>query len=335
LTSVILLPMMKRRMAGIEHGTIVFNERLPMYFAMTALVEGEFTAVELKAALKKVQETHVLARVHVELDGMGNPWLVEEGTEEIPVRVTDRQSDSDWTRVIPEEVIVRFPYAANPLFRMVWIRGKGVSELMLICHHALIDGLSGAVFMKDLVTHLGDEKAPVRPVPEMPPIEDLMPESVEAWFRDKNGDSLKRMREKFAGLSAPAAPGPLADFSAYKFHVNAWSLDRELTSALIARARAEKSTVHAGIGAAFLRAFYKVVGKEDEFIRAIQSPVSLRKLLTVDPGQYFGYFITIIKARIDCGDGRPFWDIARDINTRFAEEIGSRGFSIGIYGSSR
>jgi hypothetical protein len=95
------------------------------------------------------------------------------------------------------------------------------------------------------------------------------------------------------------------------YHLLAWELTAKQTSALVGRSRSEKTTVHAALSTAFLRAFGEFRG--DGWNRKIQSPISLRHRLTNPVGEAFGLFVNLVEFDVDCSPKRNFWEVAREI----------------------
>jgi len=102
-----------------------------------------------------------------------------------------------------------------------------------------------------------------------------------------------------------------------KYYVYPWVLTSEQTAALVARSRAEGTTVHAALCVAFLRAFGEFHG--DGWKRKIQSPISLRDRLTRPVGESFGLFVNLVEFRVDCAPERNFWEVARKIKQGFIQ----------------
>lgn len=101
----------------------------------------------------------------------------------------------------------------------------------------------------------------------------------------------------------------------------AWELTGEQISALVKRSRSEKTTVHAALSTAFLRAFGELRG--DGWRRKLQSPISLRHRLTAPVGEAFGLFVNLVEVEVDCPPERDFWEVAREVKeaiTRRADD---------------
>jgi hypothetical protein len=107
-----------------------------------------------------------------------------------------------------------------------------------------------------------------------------------------------------------------------RFCLRAWSLGRGRTAALVARSREEHTTVHAALGAALLRAFGEVIGATgEEWMRTLQSPVSLRDRLTPSIGDDIGVYMSHLLTTVDCSPDRCFWDVARDIRASMRDDM--------------
>jgi hypothetical protein len=99
------------------------------------------------------------------------------------------------------------------------------------------------------------------------------------------------------------------------YQLQTWVLPRTQTLALVDRCRAEKTSVHAALGTAFLRAFGTLY--QDGWNRKIQSPVNIRARLDPPLEKAFGCYIGLVEFSIDCHPELNFWEIARAIKSGF------------------
>jgi len=84
------------------------------------------------------------------------------------------------------------------------------------------------------------------------------------------------------------------------------------TAGLVQRSKAERTSVHAAVCTAWLRAFAKTLPATAPRIRSVSSPVSLRERLSQPVPETSGMFMSTLETRLDCQPGRDFWDMARE-----------------------
>lgn len=312
---------MLRKLDGSEHLMYILSDAMPIQFAITARIKGDFSISQLRRALVKARRRHPLLAVRVVMDKAEEPWFTQEGVPELPMRVLEGIQDGDWLQAVKDELREPFSMETGPLVRFVLIKLDDLSDLIAICHHSIADGLSAAYLVRDILHYLSDPCANVEPLPLMPPIGGLIPPAVEKGFSQQSAAALTEIlpapptgKEEMIAASEPKPAG------SPHFYVTVESLAETQTTALIVRAHQERTTVHGALGAAFLRAFAEVEG-QDEWERTIQSPANLRNQLAKPVGESVGTFITSVKTTVDCSPERDFWQIAREVKEGLAREI--------------
>ena len=148
---------------------------------MVARIRGTVTESMVRDAVSKVRQRHPNLRVRIIEDENGNPWLTSEGAKEIPVEAVPRESDDHWIKVVQTSSQIPFEFGVRPAIRFILVQSPTTSELVILCHHILCDGLSLAYLARDLMVHLGDPARDVELLPDPVPIgRDNMPEGVSA-----------------------------------------------------------------------------------------------------------------------------------------------------------
>lgn len=281
-----------------------------MCFATTARVEGSFSEAQLREALAKAARRHPLLAARVVIDEEGQPSFVAPDVLELPLRVIEEGEERGWTQVVREELGRRFLWETG-LARFAWLRSAGFSDLIGVYHHAIADGLSGAYLVRDILHYLGNPEAPVERLPVLPGVDELVPQAGESGPEVSFSETVAHLPRPDQERDAPAGPPA--------FWLRAWALTPPQTSAVVARAREEGTTVHGTLGAAFLLSFAEILGGSQ--VRTIQSPVNLRGRLSQPVGEGLGNFTTLIKASVDCAPGRDLWETARDVRAGLQREL--------------
>jgi hypothetical protein len=95
------------------------------------------------------------------------------------VATVQRESDDHWVGVVQASCQVPFEFATQPAIRFILVQSAHTSELVILCHHILCDGLSLAYLARDVMVHLGDPAREVQLLPDPIPIGlDNMPADV-------------------------------------------------------------------------------------------------------------------------------------------------------------
>ena len=271
---------MDRKLSVMEHMICQVSDVVPINFVLTARVQGRLSEAQLRGALDKARKRHPLLAVRV-VDGVnGRFYFTTANVPPLPLRLVSRQSETTWEQEVLQEIKTIFDWRKGPLVRFVWVQGDGVSELLVVCHHGIADGLSAMVVIHDILQFLGEPETAVVPLPLLPAADHMLPKAVLrkpafwtktlltriiikglpvwSWFKKTNHDQ-----------AVPQEPPELA------FQMNSWMMAEEETTAVIQRAKQENTTVHGALSAAFLKAFATLEGETTGWKRKVSTCLSI------------------------------------------------------------
>jgi NRPS condensation-like uncharacterized protein len=301
----------KRQLTPIER----FLTRSPFAIVtMVARIRGNVTEIMIRDAVSKARQRHPNLRVRIVEDENGTPWLTSEGAGEIPVTTVPRESDDHWIRVAQESYQIPFEFDTQPAIRFILVQSTNTSELVILCHHVLCDGLSLAYLARDLMVHLGDPAREAELLPDPIPIDrDNMPEDVSANAvvrflinrMNKRWDAEKVVfdQEDYRNLNS-------AYWMKYKHQMLSVELTEAQTSALVERCKSNEVTVNSALSAAFVGA-QTIVQGEKPFHSSIYVASSLRDRLPRPAGEAMGFYAGLVKIKYRYNSSRGFWDNAR------------------------
>ncbi len=316
---------MARELSLMEHMMCLVSDVVPINFVLTARIQGQFTMMELRDALEKARQKQPLLAVRVVDGDNGRFHFCPPDNPQLSIRLVSRASDSAWEREVEQEIKTLFDWRTGPLVRLVWVQGEAVSELLLVCHHGIADGLSALYVLHDIMQFLGKPDTPVVPLSMLPAAEEILPAAVlrKPAMRTKitlaRGGLkllplLNRFKKQNTASDFPSEPPDLA------FQMISWMLDEVETTAVIQRAKQENTTVHGALGAAFLKTFAMREGEKTGWQRKLSNPVSIRKHLAPPVGEDFGLFIALVETAVICQPERDFWEIAQEIKQKLARD---------------
>ena len=282
--------------------------------AMVVRIRGEFTDRELQVAIDRLRPRHKALIPELEADDPVKSHFV--------LRILPESQGPDWKEVVKAELLEPFPAGIGPFARFILLR-RGVSaDLVAVFHHGACDGMSGVYALRDLLTLLADPGLVLPPLDPPPNTFALIPETVKNNRRVKNKIRafltsfrfflfFQRLRRRFSpsggGLkeSSPASR---------RICVLTHTLTAEQTAQLAARCKAEGTTVHAALCAAWLTAFAESLEGRKSWVRSVSSPVSLRDRLSIP--ETSGLFLATVVTKVNCAPGRNFWQVAREFKQK-------------------
>jgi len=284
---------------------------------MVARIKGNVTVEMLKNAVGKVQQMHALLRVCIKEEDDHTQWFSSEGVQAIPVEMVPRKSEHDWIIVHAEALRVPFEFETRPAIRFILVQSPDVSELIILCHHIICDGMSLAYLARDLMVHLGDQAREAQVLPAPPAIDlnnlpdDVSQSSVVKYFikrmnRKWNEDSEYFDNEDYKILSK-------AYWDKYTHAFLSIELSEKETSDLVARCRKEKTTVNSALIAAFCGAQTFVEGEQSYHPQVVVA-ADLRDRIPHTPGEGMGMYAGGVELKFKYNHKRSFWENARNFN---------------------
>ena len=316
---------MKRETIAYERILYYMGNTSHMSFAFRIKVNSNVDKNRLERALSSVQKKHTLARIRVEMTADKKQFITTENVPEIPLRELTAE-EADWKAILKIELCRRFDIFKGPMIRVFLIQNKNTSDIIVVFHHAICDGLSAVIFLEDLFSFLAEPGLPLNPCPEMPVFTNLIKKDIldiinakeiPEWLKNRDIPDLKPPQKE---------PPPEPDFA-----IHNWSFGEEETNKIASFAKENNVSVHAILGAVLLRAFSLELKEKNSFKGVLQSPVSFRPFMIEETKDYFGLFIGIFKADVDCSQERTIPEIALEIYTKLKAQLNNYEPLIGYY----
>ncbi|MFX0185632.1 MAG: condensation domain-containing protein [Candidatus Hodarchaeota archaeon] len=296
----------------------IFNRSPYAIVTMVARIKGNISENLLKDAVCKVQQRHLNLRVRIYEDNDHNLWFASEGVKEIPIDIVARESDEHWIDVYHEACKIPFDFEERPAIRFILLFSPEISELIILCHHIICDGMSLAYLARDIMTHLGDPTREVEVLPDPVPMDkDNLPQEVSInaivkYFINRMSKKWKKDeiyfdQEDYKNLNE-------AYWKRYKHQVLPIELSETQTSALVNKCRKEGVTVNTALTAAFAGAQSIIQGNKANPNIAIGGNV--RDRLLRPAGEAMGYFAGGINLKYKYNSKANFWDNARKLHQK-------------------
>lgn len=287
--------------------------------SLVARIRGDVTEEALTGAVAKTQQRHPHLRARLVDDEHHVPWLTSEGAGPIPLGVTPRRSADHWTRVVREMGTIPFDFEQRPPVRFILVQSPELSELVIMCHHIICDGLSLAYLARDLLEHLGDPSAEVTVRPDAVPITlDTMPSGlslnpvvrffIQRINRKWQKDPVFFDQHDYEVLSA-------AYWHTFEHQLGVIELSRAQTDDLVARCRREEVTVNTALAAAFTAA-QAVVLDPGRLHADVAVGADLRGRLRQPVGEAMGFYAGAVTQPYEHDPKLGFWANARRLQAK-------------------
>jgi NRPS condensation-like uncharacterized protein len=287
---------------------------------LVARIKGAVSSEMLTEAVGKLQQRHTLLRTRIQSDGHQEQRFTTEGCGDIPIQIVPRSSSEDWIEIHAAAVREAFDFNNRPPIRFILVQSSEESDLIIVCHHVICDGMSLAYLTRDMMTFLGEPAREVEVLPAPAPIElENFPSDVSQSFIVKA--VIKRMNRKWAEKSEYF---DLEDYQTlnqaywdnYDHELFSIELSEEDTARLVARCKIENTTVNSALTAAYCGAQMSVQGKQDYHSRIVVA-ASVRDRIPKSPGEGMGMYAGGINLKFEYNSGYGFWANAREFNQQF------------------
>ena len=294
-------------------------------FTMMVRIRGSFSDEQLRLALARVRAGHPALLQRQREDGRIEPLSLQEAPE-FPLDVRTGCSERDWIDVARAELQEKFS-PEGPLARFVLLRFADGADLVAVFHHWVSEGMSGIYVIRDTLRLLGDPAAEMPPAPMPPNLFSLVPKTVTQDLRTRLGvwREINELRLTLFRKNLKKGKQARPVFSEQELALKRdvcflpATLSVEQTSALLARCRAEHTSVHAAVCVAWLRAYAGMLEGRKSWVRTASSPVSVRNRLTEPIPETCGGYVCIVETSVDCAPARDFWEVAREFKRRLTE----------------
>jgi len=300
---------------------------------MVVRIKGNVDESMLIDAVSKVQLRHPNLRVRIKEDHDHVPWFTSEGAKEIQVEVVPRESDDQWIKVIQESCQIPFEFDEQPAIRFILVQSPANSELIILCHHIICDGLSLAYLARDLLEHLGDPTREVEVLPDPIPMGiDNIPDEVSVNAIVKY--FINRMNKKWKEEEILFDQEDYRDINKtywmnYTHQVLSVELTEAQTSELVDRCRKEGVTVNTALTAAFVGAQTDVQG-EKPFHSSIGVAGNLRDRLQRPVGEVMGFYAGVVTLNYKYNGSISFWDNARGFHRKLKPSFNNKNLFIDL-----
>jgi NRPS condensation-like uncharacterized protein len=261
---------------------LLFGERLmlgdgytPFNGVVPVKIRGEFSEASLHHALLRLQEKHPWLNAVITYDKNNRPSFTinKDRPVKIPVQIIPREHDDHWRNEAINQWLVPFKTDQEPMLRIVWVKGDGVSELIMVIHHCLIDGSSVLTILAALCELIDNGDADVGQENPIKGLSDIVPPEILDNRKKKFKASLIG---SIAVLALWLMPAGRKAVERQKDYMLNWKLEEEMTTQISSFCKSAGVTINTLLCAVLLQAF-KDVRKENSHNK-ISCPVDLRTL---------------------------------------------------------
>lgn len=305
--------MMKRRLMMVERIMYV-DAQTPLNCVFTAKVSGALSEENFRLALAKIQQKHPMLRTVIDDQSETYPFFTEEkDIKPIPLRMVPRQTENDWLLESETEWFRLFDEDKKPLARLVWIKGKEVSEILWVMPHCISDGTTGITLMRELLALLDDPSSELLPYQAFRSVDEFLPSGFDAGKKKYKACLYLIMARVFFMMQKKSRRKNIG--KNYALHRK---LDSQTTQQITEKCKAHGISVHALLCAAFMQAFQEIQGKKAK--GKIISPVDVRHFIPEIGQDHLFAFAPTVELSLKKG-AQNILDNAKEIKKDLMQKI--------------
>jgi hypothetical protein len=281
-------------------------------------LEGRIETSLLGEALRRLQHRHPKLRAMVLEDGNGSlSYHFEPPAQPIPFEIKDfDDGELPWSEETRHLLERGFP-AGGPLAALTVLRSQPCarSDLLLLLHHAIADGLSAISLVHDLLTEYARGEARVlSPVlPSLPPVTVVRAKEPRGWLSRLwlLRRFMRLQRQDRRSLQTPVPQNAGVPPQSQWVH---WVFSREDTLELVKRCRRKQTSLGGALIAAVCLGLTDCLRVPGGLFKC-QFPLNVRDALQGPTGPVtgrdLGCFISVMNEFYEVSKNSSFWDVAR------------------------
>ncbi|TKJ25531.1 MAG: hypothetical protein CEE42_07445 [Promethearchaeota archaeon Loki_b31] len=293
--------------------------------SIVARVKGFISEEDLRIALNKVRQQHPLVGARIYLDENYDAWYTSENVPVNPFRVIQRKSDKDWYHELLNDYKIRFELEKGPLVRFVLLQSPEISEIIIICHHAICDGTSLAILARDLLLYIGNPGRETQELSE-PPLATLENFPTNVTIGKAIMFAINTMNKKWQNVKVIFDEEDednifRAYWDSFNFNIISVELNEKETSDLVEKCHQQGVTVNSALNTAFLAARRSIRGPFKGGRQNILLPVNTRKRYRKPVGEHFGLYIAGFQFKLSYNPKKDFWENAKTFGNKVREKL--------------
>lgn len=151
--------------------------RIPNNVTLVATMNHEIDREKLLIVLDQLLIVHPLLSVKIIIDEMDEAWYTRGNFKPFLLEIFN---EDNWIKVVETENKLPFDFINGPLIRFYLLQSHNTSNIILMCHHAICDGISLTKLMNEIILRLNNPEMAVKMIePTLPVNEDLNPVPLE------------------------------------------------------------------------------------------------------------------------------------------------------------
>jgi NRPS condensation-like uncharacterized protein len=293
------------------------------HVTLQAQYNQPLTEQQLQVALKQLTSKYPLMSAHIKQNNDGAAYFVFDPTPQYQITVQKKIDDNQWLKIAMTEHKQPFNLNKGTLIKFIILNSPDSSDLIILCHHTICDGLSLTYLIRDLTGQFNHPNQPVTPKTPPPTV---TPENFKAktpthillklqltytnwrWRKNKtvfDQDDYERIHQAY--------------WNASQVQVELLTLPEPLTAAFLSSCHKQKVSVNSALVTAMAFAQNEAEGNNGSFSDNVGIAVNLRHLFKEPADEAFGLLASGTLMPVVYAGEETFWAVAKKVNDETKE----------------
>ena len=294
---------------------------------MMARFNGNISKDSLEAALSIARLKYPMLNAKILQDDKGNIEYAFDYNQKFIINFYDNKSDADWLELAWNEQKIPFNFQNDLLIKFLLICKSETTDLVVICHHCICDGLSLTYLIKDIALFIDNPDKEVQQL-SMPP--EISKENLSVDYTMGFSGFITKILAKSLNRSWNKSKVVFTEKDYENLYNEYWktkniglmtfSLTKDITAALIDKCHSERMSVNSALTTAFSLSQYELQGNRQLYLRKALLAINIRHLFKNPQQDNFGFLAVGNEITLPFGkDG--FWNIAGRFNSDMKEML--------------
>jgi len=301
--------------------------RIPNNVTLVAEINQEIDREKLQKVLNQLTIIHPLLSVKITIDENGEAWYTSGSFKPLLLEILNEEN---WIKVVETENAKPFDFLNGPLIRFYLLRSQNSSKIILMCHHAICDGISLTKLINEIVLRLNNPEMAVKTIePTLPVNENLYPVPIDIKLKViLNRIIFGRINRKWNKRRVIFNDEDYKNIHTayhnyFRYRIINVELSEAETTNLIKKCRENGVTVNSALCTAFFASRDIIRKKFSGNNPRLQIAVNLRDQQKNPTKNGFGYFAGCVNIEFEYLHEKSFWENVYLLNQIAKNELKS------------
>jgi len=277
-------------------------------------ITGKITGPQIEDALVQLQKRHVLLRSMI-VDQPDRTCFIENPDISLTLKTIERTGPEQWIQVCMEEDKKPFDYNQEVPIRFIHLSSSNESDIIILCQHAICDGMSLVSLGRDLMNIIGFPGKALEKLP--PPLSMFDPSRFPAnirvnWLRKKVYEKInsKWQKEKILFDNEDRHNIEQIFWKSREYLIHPWEIQSPVLDKLTAKCHEKKVTITNLLICSAMAAHLKIPGPFPQYFPKFSVAVDMRNRFQPPIGDLLGLYASGTISKYNYSQKYSVWENA-------------------------